>query len=399
MAAACFLAAFLVLVVINWIELTPWRKSRGAHWTERSRILWPARKTNAILILYVPLLLAVGSTAVDEVSMPSLVPRWLAASAGAMGAGWFLSRQLYPGILMRPWLHDVVIGWALRFGIWLVLLVAGFSMPDEFNLRVWLILAGVVLLQLAWPLLALHLLRWCGIFRRPGERLQKIVIGCTKDGGPRVRALWQAGGVVANAFALPLSGTLLFFDRLLETLDDDEVAAVCSHELGHLAESKLVLIGRYFGAMAILPLLLVKPAVHQWGFQGFLAMLLLVIIWSRLSRRLVRRMETRDDEVASHQQAGEGVYARALEKLYQVNHLPAVMPGNQSTHPHLYDRMIAVGVTPAFPRPSAPRKFTTLGWCMLFAGPLALMWILSDVFQDEGARHHNADRPPVNRQP
>ena len=380
MAAACFLAAFLVVAAINWIELIPWRKSVGAHWTERSRILWPVRKSQAILVLYLPVLITAASSLVFKSSLVNLIPLWLAASAGAMGAGWFGIRQLYPGAGLRPWLHDVAVAWALRSAFWLVLLVAGFSMPDKFNLRVWLTLSGVVLLQVAWLSMTLQMLRWFHIIRPPGERLMKIVAGCTKEGGPRVRGLWQAGGLAANAFALPLSGTLVFFDRLLDLLNDDEVAAVCAHELGHLAESKPVLAARYFGAMAILPLLLVKPAAHQWEFPGFLAMLLLMIFWSRLSRKLVHRLETRADEVASSQQAGDGVYAKALEKIYQANHLPAVMPEKLSTHPDLYDRMLAAGVTPGFPRPFAPREYTVVGWCMLFAGPFILMWILSDAF-------------------
>lgn len=400
MVVSCFLVAFLVLSAINWIEQIPWRKSAGAHWTERCRILWPARRTNAILILYVPLLLAAGSSLASEADLWNLAPRWLAASAGAVGAGWFVTRQLHPGILLRSWLHDVAIGWVLRLGIWLVLLGVGFSMPDQLNSRAWLMLGGVIVLMVVWPFMALHVLRWFGIIRPAGERLQKIVADCVRDSGPRVRHLWQASGVVANAFALPLSGTLVFFDRLMETLTDEEVAAICSHELGHLAESKRVLIGRYFGAMAVLPLLLIKPAVHQWEFPGAFAMVLVMIIWSRLSRRLVHLMESRADAIASHQQAGEGVYARALEKIYQVNHLPAVMPGNRSTHPHLYDRMLAAGTTPGFPRPRAPRKFTLLGWFMLFAGPFALIWMVSDDFQDGGhVDHRKASHRPVGHRP
>ena len=398
MVVSCFVVAFFVLAAINWIELITWRKSEAEHWTERSRILWPARRTNAILNLYVPVLLAVGSSLFCQAGLIELVFRWLAASAGAVGAGWFVARQLHPGIRWRAWLHEVAITWVLRLGFWLVLLAVGFSMPDEFNRRTCLMLAGVVALQVAWPSIALRLLRVCGIMRPPSERLRKIVAVCTRDGGPRVREIWQAGGGMANALALPLTGTLVFFDRLLEVLSDDEVAAVCSHELGHLSESKWVIAGRYFGAMAILPLLLLKPAVHQWGFAGFMGPLLLMILWARLARRLVHRMETRADAAASHQQSGQGVYASALEKIYQTNHLPAVMPGKQSTHPHLYDRMLAAGTTPGFPRPRAPGKFTLAGWFMLFAGPFTLMWMFSNsVHDDLFGRSKSNHRPSVHR--
>ena len=37
------------------------------------------------------------------------------------------------------------------------------------------------------------------------------------------------------------------------------------------------------------------------------------------------------------------------------------MPGNRAVHPHLYDRMLAAGVTPDFPRPDQPQKLTWTG--------------------------------------
>lgn len=380
MAALCFVAAFFIMSVFNWIELIPWRKSMTEHWTERARILWPARRTHLILILYVPLLLVAGSASVVENDIFHLVICWLAAAVGAVGAGWFVTRQLYPGIHWRPWLHDLVTGWALRLGIWFVLLGIGFSMPDEFNLRTWLTLAGVIVLHVTWQFMIMGVLRRCGIIRPPSGRLRRIIDECNKSGTPRVRGLWQASGVVANALALPLTGELVFYDRLLDITTDEELAAVCSHELEHLAESKWVLIGRYFGAMSFLPLLLLKPASHRWEAVGFLAMLLLMVFWARLSRRLVYRMETRADAMASHQQISEGVYAKALEKIYQNNQMPAVMPGNQTTHPNLYDRMLAAGTTPEFSRPLEPKKYTPLGWVAMFAGPILLMWIFSDTF-------------------
>jgi hypothetical protein len=48
-------------------------------------------------------------------------------------------------------------------------------------------------------------------------------------------------------------------------------------------------------------------------------------------------------------------YAMSMTKLYQANATPAVMPGKQ-THPHLYDRLLAGGVRPDFPRPRPPSR-------------------------------------------
>jgi hypothetical protein len=55
------------------------------------------------------------------------------------------------------------------------------------------------------------------------------------------------------------------------------------------------------------------------------------------------------------------VRARALARLYEDNLIPAVLPGRGRTHPDLYDRLLAVGVQPDFPRPTAPSSNTVHG--------------------------------------
>jgi len=61
-----------------------------------------------------------------------------------------------------------------------------------------------------------------------------------------------------------------------------------------------------------------------------------------------------------------GVYARALEKIYQDNLVSAVATSNSQAHPHLYDRMLAAGIQPEYPRPTKP---SAMAW------PSVLMWV------------------------
>jgi len=391
--ATAFLAAFVLLALVNRISLAAWRKSAGRHWTERARVLWPIQRSAAILTLYIPWILAAATLAYRETTLAGLIPSWLAASSGAVGASWFLTREIFPHARLRPWLHDVAVGWVLRTGIWLALIGIAISMPDSFGARTWLSLAGAFLLMVLWPSLALRLLRVAGIIRPAGERLRRIVNSRAAVGSPKVRGIWQAGGLVANAFALPLTGTLLFHDRLLEILDDEEVASIADHELGHLAESAGVIAGRYFGSMAVLPILLIRPAMALWEFPGMLLMFGVMFAWTRLARRLAHRMELRADIAASDRQIATGVYARALAKIYQANQLPAVL-AKSMTHPSLYERMTAAGVTPDFPRPAPPPKFTAAGWLMVLGGPLFVIWLLTDGFQTGPSRRHR-ERPPV----
>ena len=57
----------------------------------------------------------------------------------------------------------------------------------------------------------------------------------------------------------------------------------------------------------------------------------------------------------------DGAYARALEKIYRENQLPAVNVNNRQSHPHLYDRLLAAGVIPDYARPARPKGLTWIG--------------------------------------
>jgi len=80
-----------------------------------------------------------------------------------------------------------------------------------------------------------------------------------------------------------------------------------------------------------------------------------------------RHCEKRADQIATRHESDAGVFASALLKLYKENLMPAVLAKRQSTHPDLYDRLIASGVQPDFPRPLPPRKLSVQSLIMSIA--------------------------------
>ncbi|HMD52963.1 MAG TPA: tetratricopeptide repeat protein, partial [Phycisphaerae bacterium] len=189
-----------------------------------------------------------------------------------------------------------------------------------------------------------------------------------------VRATWQFGGPLANAFAVPTTHELVFSKRLLEICTDEEISAICAHELAHLKESKTVLAGRLLGSLMLFPLIFITPSIHHFGATGFFLPYLGLIIIAKSARWLSHRMEKRADQIALTEQTNEGIYASALEKLYRESQIPAVNVNNKQTHPHLYDRMLAARITPDYPRPTKPRRLTLFGWLYVFlvGGVIAL---------------------------
>jgi Zn-dependent protease with chaperone function len=179
----------------------------------------------------------------------------------------------------------------------------------------------------------------------------------------------------AQALAMPASRTVLITERTLQILSDNEIAVICAHELAHLTEAKTEYFKRYVQWLIFLPWLLVKPVVHACGPLGLAILLLASAAVPKLYRRISRKLELRADERAKAEERDEGTYAQALARLYEDNLLPAVTAKN-GTHPHLYDRLIAAGLTPDFPRPTPASSMTWYGHLLAgLMGVLAAMLV------------------------
>ena len=109
---------------------------------------------------------------------------------------------------------------------------------------------------------------------------------------------------------------------------------------------------RVLVAAALAPLALIVPLVAMFGAVGVAPIILWLVVLLRTWAYVSLRLELRAD-AAAHGDVGGETYARALERLYEVNLIPAVISGTK-THPCLYDRMLAAGVEPSYPRPEPP---------------------------------------------
>jgi Zn-dependent protease with chaperone function len=190
----------------------------------------------------------------------------------------------------------------------------------------------------------------------PAELAARVDALAARVGAPKV-PVYVLRTPALNAFALPRMPAVAVTSALLSEMTPEEIDLICAHELGHVTESKAVKNARFLllwlplvilGAVALMHTLKVGPYV-QLG-----VILVVVQLKLRYIGRFVRNQEERADQIAHAQQREPGLYGRALEKLYRLNGVPAVLAGRGSSHPHLYDRMIASGLTPDFPRPTAP---------------------------------------------
>jgi Zn-dependent protease with chaperone function len=358
-----FGAAFLLSWGLNWLALIPWRRSAGQHWTERARILYPVRAGAAVNMYFVPAICFLSGRILWREDALLSCLSGIFGFTGAVAGTYPMSREMFPWVRFRGWFQQVSAGLFLRFGWYLIYFAAMTAMPDEFGWLALVIALAVlgVTLWLHWGL-GLRIWRGFQILKPPPERLRQIISETAGRMNIPVRHVWLLQSPASYAAALPASRELIFSERLLELHPDDEVAAICAHELGHLAESRLVLAGRIVGSLTLFPLIFVKPIFHlaePLNILVFAMLGLFVFSLSWLRRRLSRRREVRADKVATDNAINATTYARALERIYEANQMPAVMRSNRMIHPHLYDRMLTAGVTPDYPRPKRPGVW---GW-------------------------------------
>lgn len=356
-----FFGCLGVVSLLVQLELIPWRRSAGEHWTERARRLYTARSAVVSHIWGLSALTGFAAYLAHEIAPPAAVA---AAFVGGIIASFPLDRAMCPGLRFAAWARESLrpsLQAAALFGI---IPFAAWVMPDSFNGRCLAIAAAVCAIKLALVFSGHRLYSLSGMATPAGPRLRGIVAAASEKTGVAVRSTWELDRLYANALAWPTVGELGFTKRLLAVCPDDEVEAVCRHEIGHLTESRWAVLGRIAGAFIFVPWIFVRPVLNEGREWAFLLMFSATwLLW--LARgRFFRTLEHRADQAARPSDADGAVYARALERLHETNLIPAVLRANRSrSHPDLYDRMIAAGVTPAYPRPQPPASSWTV-WVM-----------------------------------
>jgi Zn-dependent protease with chaperone function len=354
----------------------------GAHWTERARRVWPAR---AVASLAPWIAAGAFSPLVWSAGPLALLPAW-GTGAAAVLAAWL------GGATAAARVESLVSGRGRgpleqagsTLGV-LVLLLPQLVWVGPMNALVTggdgaptlpRVAACVVVFALLSIFGTLPLARAAGVLRPPSERVRAAVARAAVRTGTQPQAVFELALPMVNAFAFPVLGWLVFTGRCARELAETELEAIACHELGHLAEPARVRAARVAGAFVLLPFGFASAAMGALGpLPGVALVAVAALALAVPISRLARRMEDRADAIAHGHEDGSGTYARALERLHELNLAPATGFRARGTHMHLHERMRAAGVEPAWPRPAAPsgwRLWAGLGAAIavVFAGAL-----------------------------
>lgn len=366
-----FAVSFLLACAINWLALLPWRRASaaGAHWTERARLLWPVLRMNAYQPLNFFGLAVLGLELMGAPWSGRWVVGGLGAWLGATLAQYFITRETRPGNGFGPWVRFLIFFMLMHTIFFGILIGAMIIMPADFGGETWLLAGGVLVFLLA-NIFGLHrlILRLAGLTKPAPPALDEMAARAARATGAVLHKVWIYEHSTAFAGAFPTTREMMFSTGLVERLSPEETEAICFHEAAHLTESNPQVAMRVLMALALYPLIFVRPMVAAHGLGGLVSLYLVFIIPVILYPKFSRKMEKRADQQAIQQASNPAIYARALEKLSEINQTPVVLPRKGGrTHPDTYDRMLSSGYTPNYARPGAPARFS---W------PVYLEWAL-----------------------
>lgn len=353
-------------LVLTWTRLLVSKAARSIHqmdihWTEKARLLWPLRTLTTthrmfIVLLWIAAVVAQvipGPAAGDHVRIAFFVVTigtfWGSKGPYTKLLGLRLGRMIRPPFLFAQWLMSPNVLLLILFGLWPTR-----DLPSALAVTICFVVVATLFPYAAW----LRLMEKLRLIRPLTLAYEsRIQTSAAQKGLPPVN-IRVLPFDFANAFAFLRSNTIAFTERATEVLSEDELVAIADHELEHLAEPKRIHFVRLFmTACLFAPILVVPALVAQSNSLGLIALLLVWIATLLIFVRTARKLEVHADEGAHHHGPH---YANALLRIYQDNLIPAVLKGSKS-HPDLYDRLVATGENPDFPKPLPPPKRLKLG--------------------------------------
>jgi Zn-dependent protease with chaperone function/Tfp pilus assembly protein PilF len=386
--------ALLAASVLPFLTLLPiglccsWGQTTdpAVHWSERARRSFPFKAFLGFCLLVLPVLYAANALYYPGSQLP--VSRWLlfwvVLLVGMLSVNRvvvFLARryQAQPDTALQN-LQNIAVTYFIYAPVFVIFIIMSMALPSTWNAQAVLVLGGGVLayfwLQFGgWVRLG-RLLR---LVYPAGPELTGAAGEVARQLGCSEPAVWMFRWRKANAFAFIFSNAILVTEKLHGLLDPDEMKSVLAHEMAHLCEDRVTQAMRLLVPLLLLPLFSLQLWWSDNGWyelSGFYIFLLLGVF---LLRKRRRRMEERADTFGNKAAVAEGIYPRALAKIYEDNLVPAVMPGKRMVYPHLYDRMLAAGMTPDYPRPKPPLRWGIwpgLVVCLLNLGIVGALWLL-----------------------
>ncbi len=364
----------VVPLVVSWLGLwlssLPFRRlADDAHWSVRARVLFPLRVGAAVAGLFVPAAVALfvmnswraDKTLMIEAGLVGFVACQLGTRLAVIGLKVPKAMKSL-GERVRAFLLSLLS--PVPLGLLLMLWTAGMDMGTTAIA----IAIGGMLFGMAW---SMGLCVWSCVklgYLKPADgKTVELVEKVSRKVSVPYRRVFEIKTILANAYAFIWTRDIGVTSGALAVLPEQEMEAVMAHEFEHLKEPASARWTRHLGLIPMGLAVLAGPGMKSWGFiPGYLLLVAAFMIRKWLNK-FRQRMEKAADEAGKQGEAEQGVYARALERIYEANLIPAVTDARNAAHPCLYDRVVQAGVAPGYPRPAPPDRSAVLWTAILIA--------------------------------
>ena len=241
------------------------------------------------------------------------------------------------------------------FGFWLLLV--GLPLLAEYaGSRAWVAAIALALVLLVWnarPTDAVRFLLRTRAIANPPLVARFVALAQSSTAGmPVFEVVPLGGGAIANAIAVPSlrRSAVLFTDSLLARLDEEEIVAICGHELAHVEYFNRERLRRIHTVnLLLIGGSLVTVALERFA-DGFIAspaifwpcVVVGTLVWRVRDRQ---KHETESDLRAVALTGNPEALARALIKIHAFAHLPRRMDAEyqqHASHPSLARRIKAI---------------------------------------------------------
>jgi Zn-dependent protease with chaperone function len=362
-----------ISAVVGALVTLPPRGWRQFSWPQQARLAQPARMATVINILILSQVLIPASVIYFDLLGFAPPTAWLVtvdlfALLGAVGTALFMAWLMSPR--RRPvWRWVIGCASALLFGypntlVYTAMCLAIYLLPASVLMLVMILIFGAMgMVFAAWGG-GIWVARALGLARPALPRAVNAANWAGERVGVRVTAVYELlwPRVMVDSFSF--SGYLVVTEAAAELLSDDELLGLSVREISFFKQPWLAGMLRVLDSTIIFFLLACVAISQILGRQALLFGVIAGWVLAILMRPLSRRAQIRADALAAQAAIDPRDALRALERQYELNLTPVVAISASSRDAHLYDRMVAAGIAPVYPRPQPPSKariFLSLG--------------------------------------
>ncbi|HWB04221.1 MAG TPA: hypothetical protein VG796_14430, partial [Verrucomicrobiales bacterium] len=219
---------------------------------------------------------------------------------------------------------------------------------------VWPMAAGVVLSLFIWNVLWTRFLPSVdGQQVALPDRLQMVVAEAAPEINIPMPKIVAFDSDIAKAQGDSLRRRLCVSTKLLEMLEDDELATIIRDALRRMTKSRSSVLASGISFIVIAPLFLVRPMTESLGTRRAWLGVFACGAFAWWFLRIVADWEQR--RKAPEIEPASPALVRALEKLHRHNCVPAVIE-DPASHPDLRMRFTELDMKPDWPEPAEARK-------------------------------------------